>query len=82
MLFKDFLSDTGLADAFDGRCPPTFHAAYLSPGRSQQRIDFILVPDSVAVEGSDELFTDKVSLPSGPDYISDHICLTATISLP
>jgi sphingomyelin phosphodiesterase 2 len=81
-LFKGFLSDTGLADAFDRRCPPTFHAAYLSPGRSQHCIDFILVPDSVAVEGNDVLFTDKVPLPSGPAYISDHICLTATISMP
>lgn len=63
-LFQDFLSDTGLADASDGRCPPLFHAAYLSPGRSQHCIDFILVPDSVTVEGSNALFTGKVPSPA------------------
>jgi sphingomyelin phosphodiesterase 2 len=29
-LFSDFVSQTRLGDAFDGRCPPTFRAEYLS----------------------------------------------------
>ena len=28
-LFSDFVSETGLGDAFEGRCPPTFRAEYL-----------------------------------------------------
>jgi hypothetical protein len=38
-LHRDFMSDTQLVDAFEGRCPPTFHAEYLNPGESPQCID-------------------------------------------
>jgi hypothetical protein len=31
-LFSDFVSETGLDDAFEGRCPPTFRAEYLPAG--------------------------------------------------
>jgi len=74
-LFQDFVTRTGLTDAFDGQCPPTFHAQYLSAGESAHCIDFIMVTDSLKVEAHDLLFTSKQELQGGPDYLSDHIGL-------
>jgi endonuclease/exonuclease/phosphatase family metal-dependent hydrolase len=81
-LHRDFITSTGLADAFEGRCPPTFRAQYLSPGKSPHCIDFILVTDSIEVEAADLLFTGQQPLPGGPGYVSDHIGLRARAFLP
>ena len=34
-LFGEFMAETGLADAFEGKCPPTFRAEYLPAGKSR-----------------------------------------------
>lgn len=81
-LFRDFMADTGLADVFEGQCPPTFHSYYLSDGRPPFCIDFILATDSVSVENAGTLFSEEVSLPSGRSYLSDHVGLRATVVLP
>src|SRR5450756_1548655 len=44
-LFGEFMTGTGLADAFKGNCPPTFRAEYLPAGRTPHCIDFILTAD-------------------------------------
>jgi sphingomyelin phosphodiesterase 2 len=74
-LHRAFIADTGLADAFGGRCPPTFHAEYLGPGKSPVCIDFVLVTESIKVETADVIFTGREALPYGPDYVSDHVGL-------
>lgn len=82
VLYRDFITSTGLADAFGGRCQPTFHADYLGPGKSPHCIDFILVTNPVKVEATDLLLTQKQPLPGGPGYASDHIGLRARTFLP
>lgn len=81
-LLKSFLDDAGLSDAFGGTCPPTFRAEYLPPGDTAHCVDFILTSPGVRVESRSLLFADKhPSLPA-PGYLSDHIGLTATLSVP
>jgi endonuclease/exonuclease/phosphatase family metal-dependent hydrolase len=70
-LHRAFMAQTGLVDAFDGRCPPTFRARYLRPGRPAYCIDFILTTSSVRVEEAGLLFVDH--------DVSDHIGLRATV---
>jgi endonuclease/exonuclease/phosphatase (EEP) superfamily protein YafD len=77
--YKAFLDRTGLTDAFDGECPPTFHAEYLGPGKSPHCIDFIL-SRGLAVQSAEQILTDRVHLPGGPMYVSDHVGLGATFS--
>jgi sphingomyelin phosphodiesterase 2 len=81
-LHRALQQQTGLRDAFDGQCPPTFHAEYLAPGSTAHCIDFILVSDAIEVNDVDLLFTDKHQLPSGPSYLSDHIGLLAELQIP
>lgn len=73
---------SGLRDAFDGQCPPTFHAEHLAPGSTPHCIDFILVAEPIGVAGTALLFTAKRPLPSGPSYLSDHIGLLAVLRIP
>jgi endonuclease/exonuclease/phosphatase family metal-dependent hydrolase len=80
-LFGDFMAETGLADAFEGRCPPTFRAEYLPAGKTPHCIDFILTTAGVKAESSGVLFAGKVALPGGPGYPSDHIGLSADLFL-
>jgi endonuclease/exonuclease/phosphatase family metal-dependent hydrolase len=80
-LHRDFLADTQLTDAFNGRCPPTFHAEYLDFGQSPHCIDFILVKD-LSVESADTMFSDKLPLRGRPIHVSDHIGLRMTASVP
>jgi endonuclease/exonuclease/phosphatase (EEP) superfamily protein YafD len=80
-LFGDFMAETGLADAFEGNCPPTFRAEYLPAGKEPHCIDFILTATGVKAESVGLLLTDKVELPSGPGYASDHIGLSANLLL-
>lgn len=73
---------TGLRDAFDGQCPPTFHAEYLPPGSTPHCIDFILITDPIEVNEVDLLFAEERHLPTGPGYLSDHIGLLAQLEIP
>ncbi|HLK01320.1 MAG TPA: endonuclease/exonuclease/phosphatase family protein, partial [Streptosporangiaceae bacterium] len=65
-LMREFITDTGLSDAFGGTCPPTFRAEYLPPGATPHCIDFILTSQDVKTTNAALLFADKVPLPSGP----------------
>lgn len=81
-LLRDFIAGTGLTDTFQGRCPATFHHEYLGPGKTPQCIDFLLTSPTVKVEATQLLFPDKVALPGGPSFVSDHIGLAATVIVP
>ena len=80
-LFDDFMAETGLGDAFEGKCPPTFRAEYLPPGKPPHCIDFILTADGVKAETATVVFTGKEQLPGGPGYVSDHVGLRAGLVL-
>lgn len=80
-LFSDFITETGLADAFEGKCPATFRAEYLPPGKAPHCIDFILTTDGVKAEAASVVFTGKEPLPDGPGYVSDHVGLRASLAL-
>jgi sphingomyelin phosphodiesterase 2 len=76
-LFGEFTAATGLADAFEGACPPTFRAEYLPAGATPHCIDFILAAGEVTVESTALVFAEKEPL----GYVSDHIGLRARLSL-
>jgi sphingomyelin phosphodiesterase 2 len=80
-LFSDFMSDTGLGDAFDGRCPPTFRPEYLPAGARPCCIDFILTGGEVKASSAEVLFTGKQELRGGPGHVSDHLGLSARLHL-
>jgi len=80
-LFGGFVTDTGLADAFEGSCPATFRSEYLSPGKTPHCIDFILTTDRVKADAATVVFARKEPLPGGPGYVSDHIGLRAGLIL-
>lgn len=82
VLHRDFVAKSGLTDAFDGRCPPTFRAEYLHKGQTPYCIDFIMVSDAITVRATEVLFTGTEPLPGGPVALSDHLGLRATLSLP
>jgi endonuclease/exonuclease/phosphatase family metal-dependent hydrolase len=81
-LFSDFVAATGLSDAFKGSCPATFRAEYLPAGETPHCIDFILTTGGITAETAVVLFRDKVPLPGGPGYVSDHVGLCARLVLP
>jgi len=73
-LYRDFIRDTGLLDAFGDDCPPTFHPAYLEPGKTSNCIDFLLLSDpSITVEAAELTFT------SGD--LSDHLGLQVRVAV-
>jgi sphingomyelin phosphodiesterase 2 len=76
-LFGEFTAATGLADAFEGTCPPTFRAEYLPASATPHCIDFILTAGGVTVESAALVFAEQESL----GYVSDHIGLRARLSL-
>jgi sphingomyelin phosphodiesterase 2 len=80
-LFAQFLTGVGLADAFGGNCPATFHAEYLPAHKTPLCIDFILTSDGIRTEAATLLFPSKVPLPGGPGYVSDHVGLCARLFL-
>jgi endonuclease/exonuclease/phosphatase family metal-dependent hydrolase len=82
VLFSDFASQTGLADAFGGRCPPTFRADYLPAGATPHCIDFILTRDGIKASSAEVLFAGKQELRGGPGYVSDHLGLRARLHVP
>ncbi|MEU4395414.1 endonuclease/exonuclease/phosphatase family protein [Kribbella sp. NPDC023855] len=81
-LHPDLHHRTGLRDTFNGKCPPTFHPEYLPPGSTPHCIDFILTTESIRVDDTGLLFTNKQTLPTGPTHLSDHIGLQARLDLP
>lgn len=81
-LHEELHRRSGLRDAFNGRCPPTFHAEYLAPGNEPHCIDFILVTDPIEVPTTALLFTGKRLLPTGQSHVSDHIGLLAELQFP
>ena len=80
-LFAEFLTGAGLADAFEGSCPPTYRAEYLPAGETPHCIDFILTRGGVKTEAATVLFAGKEPLPHGPGYVSDHLGLCARLNL-
>jgi endonuclease/exonuclease/phosphatase family metal-dependent hydrolase len=76
-LFGEFTAATGLADAFEGACPPTYRAEYLPAGAKPHCIDFILTAGEVTAESAALVFAEKEPL----GYVSDHIGLRARLSL-
>lgn len=81
-LHHELRQRSGLRDAFDGNCPPTFHTEYLAPGTTPQCIDFILTTEPIQVDDTHLLLTDKRPLSTGPAYLSDHIGLLARLQIP
>jgi sphingomyelin phosphodiesterase 2 len=80
-LFGDFMEQAGLADAFEGNCPPTFRAEYLPAGKAPHCIDFILTAAGVKAESAGLLFAGQAALPGGPGHVSDHIGLHASLHM-
>jgi endonuclease/exonuclease/phosphatase family metal-dependent hydrolase len=78
-LFDAFVADAGLADAFQGSCPPTFRAEYLPAGAAPRCIDFILTAGEINAEAAALVFAGKEPMPGGPGYVSDHIGLRASL---
>ncbi|WP_237771341.1 endonuclease/exonuclease/phosphatase family protein [Kribbella sp. ALI-6-A] len=76
--FEAFCRRTGLVDAFAGHCPPTFHSEYLEAGKTAHCIDFMLLR-GLEPTSAEQIFTDKVDLPGGPTYLSDHVGLRAIV---
>jgi endonuclease/exonuclease/phosphatase family metal-dependent hydrolase len=79
VLMGGFLAQTGLADAFGGQCPATFHADYLDPPHQPHCIDFILVSPQVRTGITRVLFGDKQLLRGRREYLSDHVGLYARL---
>jgi exonuclease III len=73
-------------DPFAGTDPVTYHTAFLPPGATGHRIDYLLVRGDAArypVTGSGLLFAEPLDLPGGRRmYLSDHVALTAQVGLP
>jgi Endonuclease/Exonuclease/phosphatase family len=79
-LLRDFLSQTGLTDAFGGRCPPTFHSDYLpDPAEPAHSIDFVLTGPQLKAETTRVLFAGKQLVRGRREYLSDHIGLYAQL---
>ena len=79
VLLRRFLSETGLADAFSGQCPATFHPEYLDPPERAHCIDFILVSPQIKAGITRVLFGSKQLLRGRREYLSDHIGLYARL---
>ena len=75
---RQLLAATGLHDAFDGRCPPTFRAEYLPAGELPHCIDFILARGALAGH-TDTMLAEPVPLPGGSAHVSDHVGLRASL---
>lgn len=78
-LLRGFLSETGLADAFGGECPPTFHPEYLDHAERPHCIDFILVSPQIKAGITKVLFDSRQLLGCQREYLSDHIGLYARL---
>lgn len=81
-LFKEFVEDTGLADTFQGTCPPTFRAEYLPDGATPHCIDFILTTNGITTASAEVILSAKQPLRGHPAYLSDHTGLRADLRFP
>jgi endonuclease/exonuclease/phosphatase family metal-dependent hydrolase len=81
-LFSEFIEDTGLADTFQGTCPPTFRAEYLPAGETPRCIDFILTTNEITTESAEVILSGKQPLRGHPAYLSDHAGLRADLRFP
>ena len=79
VLLRGFLSETGLADAFSGQCPATFHPEYLDLPQPAHCIDFIVTSPQVKAGITRVLFDSKQVLRGREEYLSDHIGLYARL---
>jgi sphingomyelin phosphodiesterase 2 len=80
VLLRGFLSETGLADAFSGRCPATIHTEYLpDPAESAHCIDFILISPRSKAGITRVLFASKQLVQGQREYLSDHVGLYARL---
>jgi endonuclease/exonuclease/phosphatase family metal-dependent hydrolase len=70
-LYRDFIRDSGLTDAFGNDCLPTFHQAFLGSGQSPHCIDYVLLSGPITVDSAELTFTDKL----GEIYATDHLGL-------
>jgi endonuclease/exonuclease/phosphatase family metal-dependent hydrolase len=81
-LFAEFIAGTGLVDAFDGNCQPTFRAEFLPAGATRHCIDFILTTGDVNAEAAEVLFAGKQEMRGGAGFVSDHVGLLARLNCP
>jgi exonuclease III len=73
-------------DPFAASDPATYHAAFLRPGSSTHRIDYLLVSgdaERFPVVDHGLLFAEPLPLPDGRRlYLSDHVALAVRIARP
>jgi exonuclease III len=78
-LYAGITEDGTWRDPFAQPNPPTYHGAFLGPGATGWRLDYLLVNGGTAA-GAERLFTDPVTLPDGRrTFLSDHMALAATV---
>jgi endonuclease/exonuclease/phosphatase family metal-dependent hydrolase len=79
-LYPTIVDNGGWRDPFRATDPSTYQAAFLPPGSSTKRIDYLLVAgDAVEVADTAVLF-DRPVEPAG--YLSDHVGLSARLVWP
>lgn len=79
-LYRDFIRDSVLTDAFGNDCPPTFHQAFLGPGQSPHCIDYVLLSGPITVESAELTFTDKLGEIYATDHLGLHVRLRRKVS--
>jgi exonuclease III len=82
-LYPEIVDNGHWQDPFADTNPPTFHTAYLPPGSTGRRIDYLLVSGEASVADARVLFTEPVELDDGRrTHLSDHVALAARVTLP
>jgi len=82
-LYPTIVDNGHWRDPFADTDPPTFHVAYLPPGSTGRRIDYLLVSGPASVAEARVLFAEPVELDDGRrTHLSDHVALAARITLP
>jgi exonuclease III len=85
-LYPQIIDGGAWCDPFAATNPATFHAAFLPPGSTPHRIDYLLVSGDAStcpVIHNGLLFAEPLTLQGGRSmYLSDHVALTARIGLP
>jgi endonuclease/exonuclease/phosphatase (EEP) superfamily protein YafD len=76
--YKQFVSLAPVYDVFGQDTTPTFHQEFLSPGQQAHCIDYIFHSERFRVMSSSRIFKEKIPLPSGFTYASDHDGLVAS----
>ena len=76
-LYPKVVDDGRWRDPFEDGGPITFHREFLPPGSTGHRIDYLLCsPPTYPVVETGLMFTT-----ADPDFLSDHVALTARIAL-